>query len=293
MQPPVVLSVAGSDSGGGAGIQADLATFAGLGVLGAVALTAVTAQSTTAVHDVVVLAPDLVTRQVEAVTGDVAVAASKTGMLASPATIAEVGRLAAAGLLPNLVVDPVLAASTGRPLAGEPAAAAAAYRRHLLPRCTVACPNAAEALLLAGRHPAATATGGPLPLDSLVDAAEALRDLGAPVVVVTGGDVDVAGDPSGARGGSSVDVVVGPDGVTVLDGERVQTRNTHGTGCTFSAAVAAGLALGMAPLPAVRMAKRYVADALRGARGWRIGAGSGPLDHGVWRRRAEGISGAG
>ena len=312
-QPPVVLTIAGSDSGGGAGIQADLATFAGLGVLGTTAVTAVTAQSTTAITGIVALAPQFVASQIETVLQDISVAAVKTGMLAGAQTIAEVGRVAASGVLPNLVVDPVLAASTGGALAGEPAAAVDAYRRHLLPFAAVSCPNALEAIALAGINPPQIARGAPLPLDLLVTAGKAIVGLGTTLVVVTGGDVlvdDVPGPASSAghtatvadtRPGDiataeagttdntftgTVDVVVSSYGTTLITGPRVPTANTHGTGCTFSAAVAAGLALGLAPLDAVQMAKRYVTDALLGARSWRIGAGAGPLDHGTWRRPA-------
>ncbi len=300
MQPPVVLTVAGSDSGGGAGIQADLATFAGLGVFGATAVTAVTAQSTTGIDDIVVLSCELVIRQIEAVTGDLPVAAAKTGMLGGAPTIAAVGDLAARGLLPNLVVDPVLAASTGMFLAGDPVAAADAYRRYLLPHCAVTTPNASEALALAGLSPGDAPPGSAVPLDMLVEAGRTLHHAGATLVVVTGGDLPVVEDrPGGEQPGGTrpvsgrrqcaradtlaVDVVVGAGGVTVLTGDRIATTNHHGTGCTFSAAVAAGIAQGMPPIQAVQRAKHYVADALRNAQTWRLGTGSGPLDHAVWR----------
>ncbi len=276
--PTVALSIAGSDSGGGAGLQADLKTFAALGVFGTTAVTAVTAQNTAAVLGVVALDPDFVVAQVRAVTSDLAVAAAKTGMLARPDTVAAVAELAARGELPPLVVDPVLVSSTGHPLMDE--GGVDAYRRLLLPEAAVATPNLREAALLTGRSLSDLATVG-----AMVEAAEELRALGATVVVVKGGHLASAareGAPGDAERPGSPDVVVGPDGPVVLHGERVATSNDHGTGCSLSAAITAGLALGSPPLEAVVAAKAYVRRALAGAVDWRLGAGHGPIDHFGW-----------
>jgi hydroxymethylpyrimidine/phosphomethylpyrimidine kinase len=275
--PTVTLTIAGSDSGGGAGLQADLKTFAALGLLGTTAVTAVTAQNTAAVVGVVTLDPEFVVAQVRAVTSDLTVAAAKTGMLARPDTVAAVAELAARGELPPLVVDPVLVSSTGHPLMDE--GGVDAYRRLLLPEATVATPNLREAALLTGRSLADLAT-----VAAMVEAAEELRALGPAVVVVKGGHLATAvreGTPDvGAPG--SPDVVVGPEGPLVLEGDRVVTGNDHGTGCSLSAAIAAGLALGTPPVEAVVLAKAYVRRALTGAVDWRLGAGHGPIDHFGW-----------
>ena len=272
MTPLVALTIAGSDSGGGAGIQADLKTFAALGVHGTSALTAVTAQNTVAVRRVVVLDPDVVVDQIEAVVADLHPVAVKTGMLATPATVAAVAELAARGALPNLVVDPVLVSTSGHLLMEE--GGVDAYRRLLLPHAAVATPNLRETAVLTGRRFADLAT-----LDAMAAAAEELRALGTDTVVVKGGHVDQAGAP-GELG--SPDVVAGPDGTVVLPAPRVRTTNDHGTGCSLSAAVAAHLALGSPPEVAIVQAKKLVRRALIGAAGWHLGAGRGPIDHFGW-----------
>lgn len=263
MHPPVALTVAGSDSGGGAGLQADLATFAAFGVFGTTAVTAVTAQHTAAVLGVHPIPAAFVDQQIGAVLGDLPVAAVKTGMLASAATVRAVARRAARGDLPNLVVDPVLVASTGRPLLDDEGPEA--YRRDLIPHARVVTPNTREAELLTG----VTITGP----DDMVTAAERLADTGAEVVVVKGGHLP---------GGRSPDVVVHGGRTVLLDAPRVETANDHGTGCTLSAAVAAQLALGVEPMVAVEAAKAYVRTAIEGAVSWRLGAGRGPVDHYGW-----------
>lgn len=266
MTPTVALSIAGSDSGGGAGIQADLKTFAAWGVHGTTAVTAVTAQHTAAVLSVAVLSPDVVVGQVEAVLADLAPRAVKTGMLAEPGIVAAVGRLAADGRLPNLVVDPVLVSTSGHALMAE--GGVEAYRRALVPHAAVVTPNLFEAALLTGR-PAASLDS----VEAMADVAAELLGLGAGLVVVKGGH---------GAGGRAPDVVAGPHGTEVLDAVRVDTRNDHGTGCTLSAAICAQLALGAAPLDAVTLAKAYVRRALLGAAGWRLGRGHGPVDHFGW-----------
>ena len=265
MQPPVALTVAGSDSGAGAGLQADLKAFAALGVFGATVVTAVTAQNTTGVLGVEVVPSAFVDLQLHAVLCDLPVAAVKTGMLASTATVRAVGAWAAEGRLPNLVVDPVLAASTGRPLLDDDGPRA--YLDALLPHALAVTPNLREAALL---------RGGPVDsVEAMADTARWLAGHGPRLVVVKGGHLG---------GTTSPDVVLFDGALSTLEAPRVATANDHGTGCTLSAALVAGLARGEAPLEALAAAKRYVTDALQGAAGWRLGAGRGPLDHLGWGR---------
>ncbi|MHB8330093.1 MAG: bifunctional hydroxymethylpyrimidine kinase/phosphomethylpyrimidine kinase [Acidimicrobiales bacterium] len=263
MQPPVVLTVAGSDSAAGAGLQADLKTFAAHGVFGTSVVTAVTAQNTAEVLGVELLDAAFVDLQLQAVLSDLPVGAVKTGMLGSSANVATVGRWAAAGRLPNLVVDPVLVASTGRPLLDDDGVRA--YVEVLLPHALVATPNTLEASVLA----AMTVTD----LDTMAEAARRLALLGTSVVVVKGGHLGGAQAP---------DVVLCDGEITVLDSPRIESSNDHGTGCTLSASIAARLAFGASPLQAVREAKQYVTGAIRGAAAWRMGRGRGPLDHFGW-----------
>jgi hydroxymethylpyrimidine/phosphomethylpyrimidine kinase len=263
MTPPVALTIAGSDSGGGAGIQADLKTFAALGVFGTSAITALTAQNTLGVRGVLPVDPEFVVAQVAAVLEDLPVAAVKTGMLATVGVVQAVADLAAAGRLPRLVVDPVMVATSGDRLL-EPDAEQT-YVRSLLPHATLLTPNLLEAEVLLG-SPISTLT-------EQRDAARALADLGPSSVVVKGGHA-LADEPDQA-----VDVLWDGASMHELRGERIVTRNTHGTGCTFAAAVAAALAGGSDVEAAVRLAKDFVARAVRSAAAWRLGNGHGPLDH--------------
>ena len=263
--PPVALSIAGSDSGGGAGIQADLKTFAAHGVHGTTALSAVTAQSTAAVRGVVVLEPEFVRLQIETVLDDFSVRSVKTGMLANPAVVDVVADMAGAGRLPHLVVDPVLVSSSGHPLM-EPAGVEA-YLGRLIPHALVVTPNLREAAALTG-----TVVDDLASVSAMTAAAEQIRSKGATYVVVKGGHLaDVAHD-----------VVAGPAGVTVLEGPRIDTRNDHGTGCSLSAAIAANLALGADAPEAIRRAKAFVARGLAVGASWSLGAGHGPIDHFGW-----------
>jgi hydroxymethylpyrimidine/phosphomethylpyrimidine kinase len=262
MTPPVALTIAGSDSGGGAGVQADVATFAALGVHGTCAVTAVTAQDTRGVHAVHVVPPETVVAQTAVVLDDFAVAAVKTGMLATAATVRAVGFLAARDQLPRLVVDPVLVSSAGQPLVDD--AGREAYLEGLFPHATVVTPNLGEARALLGRQVRT--------LDEMRPAAAELAALG-PAVVVTGGHLA----PDGSS--SSVDVLHTGGRTYELRGPWVDTRNTHGTGCTFSAALAARLAHGDDVPTAVRAAKHYVTAALTAAAHRRLGHGAGPLAH--------------
>jgi hydroxymethylpyrimidine/phosphomethylpyrimidine kinase len=256
------LTIAGSDSGGGAGIQADLKTFAALGVYGTSAVTAITAQNTLGVTAWEPVTTELVIAQIEAVADDFAPAAVKTGMLAT-AAIVEAVAAAIEGLdLPNLVVDPVMVAKGGDRLLREDAVAA--VKAHLLKLAEVVTPNVPEAEVLAG--------GAIASLDDMRGAARRIRSMGPRVVVVKGGHLQTGADV--------VDVVSTPDGEFELRGPRIDTVHTHGTGCTFAAAIAAHLSLGACVEEALREARAYLEGALRAAPG--LGRGHGPLNH-FWR----------
>ncbi|HUC37669.1 MAG TPA: bifunctional hydroxymethylpyrimidine kinase/phosphomethylpyrimidine kinase [Acidimicrobiales bacterium] len=257
------MTIAGSDSGGGAGLQADLKTFAALGVFGTSVVTAVTAQNTYEVRGVVCLDPEFVDLQISTVLGDLPVAAVKTGMLASAANVSAVAARAADGELPHLVVDPVLVTSTGHSLLD--ADGVKAYLDLLVPLAEVLTPNVHEAAMLTGSEVR--------DLEDMVSAGHALRDSGARTVLVKGGHLEGAHAP---------DVLVWADGTTVLEAERVPSPNDHGTGCTLSAAIAALLARGTPLLEAVSSAKSFVNSAIRGGSRWQLGAGHGPLDHFGW-----------
>lgn len=269
MNPPVALTIAGSDSGGAAGIQADLKAFAAQGVFGASAITAITAQNSTEVREILLVPPAFVVAQIDAVLDDLPVAATKTGMLASAETIVALGALARAGRLPQLVVDPVLVASTGYRFLDP--SAEAAYLEQLVPAATVVTPNLYEAGVLLG-----------CTLETLDDqraAARALTDAGARWAVVKGGHgTSDAGD-------DAVDVVCDGSDVVELHAPRVATANTHGSGCSFASAIAAGLARGVPPMEAIRAAKTFVHSAIVGSARWHLGAGHGPLDHFRWNNR--------
>ena len=265
--PPTALTIAGSDSGGGAGVQADLKTFAALGVHGTSAITALTAQNSVGVFGVHVAPASFVDQQIAVVLADFDVGAVKTGMLATAEIVSVVAARAAKGELVNLVVDPVMVATSGDHLL-EPGATNA-YVCELFPHATVITPNLAEASLLVGR-PVST-------LDEQIDAARRLFDYGPKWVVVTGGDTD---------GNEVVDVVFDGTTIRLLRSTRIPTINTHGTGCTFSAAIAARLAAGDPCPDAIDVAKRYITAALHGAADWRLGRGHGPVDHLTLEARA-------
>lgn len=269
MQPATVLSIAGSDSGGGAGLQADLRTFAALGVHGTTAVTALTAQNTLGVQHVAPSSVESVQAQIESVLRDFSVAAVKTGMLATPEIIALIGEYAARGALPWLVVDPVFVSTTNHALVSD--GGVAAYRQHLLPHAFLVTPNLREAAALCDLDLATLTT-----TDALIAVGASLCALGAKHVLVKGGHFpDVASVP---------DVLVSSDDTLILEGPRVPTTNDHGTGCTLSAAIATFLAGGDPPAVACRRAKDFVTGALRGGANWRLGAGAGPLDHMGWNQ---------
>jgi hydroxymethylpyrimidine/phosphomethylpyrimidine kinase len=258
----IALTIAGSDSGGGAGIQADLKTFAAYGVYGTSAVTAVTAQNTRGVHAWEPVSTELVIAQIEAVGDDLPPAAVKTGMLATAAIVEAVAATIAELDLPNLVVDPVMIAKGGDRLLTDDAVAA--IRTELLKLAEVVTPNVPEAEVLIGSSIRT--------LDEMRAAARRIRALGPRVVILKGGHLP-ADD-------LVIDVVCTPDEEFDLRGPRLDTRHTHGTGCTFAAAIAAGLALGQRVDEAARSARAYLEGALRHAPG--LGAGHGPLNH-FWR----------
>ena len=257
----IAVTIAGSDSGGGAGIQADLKTFSALGVYGASVIAALTAQNTkgvTAIHDV---PAEFVTAQIDAVFSDLAVDAVKIGMLSNPATIKAV----ASGLdkfkQRKVVLDPVMVAASGdRLLKAE---AIDVLRTVLIPKAMVITPNLPEAAALLDAPMAQTES-------EMQAQGEKLLALGARAVLMKGGHGD---------GAESVDLLLEPNSVARLAAERIDTRNTHGTGCTLSSAVAAGLAKGMPLAEAVREAKAYITAAILASDTLKIGHGHGPVHH--------------
>lgn len=257
------LTIAGSDSGGGAGIQADLKTFAAHDVYGTSAVAALTAQNTRQVTGVHLVPPAFVVAQVEAVLDDIDVHAVKTGMLGTSPIVLAVAEVLRRRGLPHVVVDPVMVAKGGDRLLDEEAVAA--VRQHLLPLAAVVTPNRLEAEVLSR-----------MPVTSRAEAraaAERLVALGAHAVVVKGGHFD---------GPEVVDLLFDGDAFHEFRHPRLETRNTHGTGCTFAASLAANLALGHPLADAVAGTIDYVSGAI--AHGLAIGHGHGPLDH-FWRQR--------
>jgi hydroxymethylpyrimidine/phosphomethylpyrimidine kinase len=270
VQPLTALTIAGSDSGGGAGIQADLRTFSAFEMHATCAITAITAQNTLGVGAVLALDPDLVVAQIESVINDFTVVAVKTGMLAQPATVLRVAEVARTRVLPYLVVDPVLVSTSGQALMAD--GGAESYRDALLPLAYVVTPNIREAAVLCGVD-----VNDVTNLVDMVALAQTLLEMGPQFVLVKGGHF--AKSKTGER---TPDVLVGNDEVTVYDAARVDTNNDHGTGCSLSAAMCAGLGLGRSLPDATRDAKSFVLSALNGARTWQLGEGRGPLDHLGW-----------
>ncbi|TMD85239.1 MAG: bifunctional hydroxymethylpyrimidine kinase/phosphomethylpyrimidine kinase [Chloroflexi bacterium] len=254
----VALTIAGSDSGGGAGIQADLKTFAAFGVYGLTVITAVTAQNTQGVRAIQEIDPAVITGQLDAVAEDFSIGAVKTGMLSSVATIEAVVAGITRQRLRPLVVDPVMVAKSGDRLLK--ADAVDALRRRLLPIARVVTPNIPEAEVLSGRSIHTR--------EDRVIAARFIMEFGAYAVVIKGGHSD--DDPV-------VDLLVDPEGVHEYGADRIATTSTHGTGCTFSAAIAAALARGVDLPGAVGQAREYLSRALAAAPG--LGHGHGPMNH--------------
>ena len=256
MKVPVALTIAGSDSGGGAGIQADLKTFAAMGVHGTSAITAVTAQNTITVTEIHEIPVRVIRAQIDAVVHDLGVQAAKTGMLASAEIIEAVAAAIRDHGIENLVVDPVMVAKSGARLLHNDAIAAL-YKR-LLPLAAIVTLNIPEAEVLLGRK-----------LTSLDDRRRAARDLvalGPRAAVVKGGHAD----------GDAIDIYWDGADLVELPGHRIDTKNTHGSGCAFSAAIAAGLAKGKSHLEAVRAAKVFITHAIEGA--LEVGGGHGPVN---------------
>lgn len=258
---PRALTIAGSDSGGGAGIQADLKVFFALGCHGMSALTALTAQNTVGVTGVSEVSPEFVIAQVDAVAADIGVDAAKTGMLASAEIVEAVAKAVSANEITKLVVDPVSVSKHGNRLLSDDAVGA--LRTTLFPLATVITPNLHEAGALLGRSVGSR--------EDMHRAAEDLLALGPHAVLVKGGHLE---------GEDATDVYLDADGLTEIGGPRYETKDTHGTGCALSAAIAARLAHGDDLLDAVRFAKEFVAGAI--AHGLRIGRGFGPVNPG-WR----------
>jgi hydroxymethylpyrimidine/phosphomethylpyrimidine kinase len=254
---PRALTIAGSDSGGGAGIQADLKTFQALGVFGMTAITAVTVQNTKGVSDYVELPAHTVGEQIRAVVGDIGVDAAKTGMLSSADIVGEVSEAVSETGIPNLVVDPVFVSKHGHSLLREDAVDA--LRSRLLPLARLVTPNLHEAAGLAG-FPVATD-------QDMEKAGRHILDLGPDAVLVKGGH---------REGEEATDLLITADGIQPFSTDRIDTPDTHGTGCVLSAAIAAHLARGEELVVAVARGKEFVTEAIRHA--LRVGQGIGPVD---------------
>lgn len=259
---PIMLSIAGSDPSGGAGIQADLKTAAALGAYGATVITALTVQNTLGVTGIHAVPAEFITAQYEAVVSDLDVRAVKIGMLGSVDVIEAVAAMLRRHPVPAVVLDPVMVATSGDRLV--PPGAEDAIRDLLLPLATVITPNVPEAAVLTGLQVGS--------VEQMVEAGQALVALGAGHALVKGGHLG---------GEDSVDVLVSAEGVLRLEAPRVETMNTHGTGCTLSSAVASYLAQGDPVVPAVTAAKDYLTRALVAGAERRIGHGHGPVDHQV------------
>ncbi len=262
--PPVALTIAGSDSGGGAGVQADLKTFHAYHVFGTSAVTAVTAQDTRAVHGIQPVDPDIVSRQIRVVAEDLEPAACKSGMLANAAVVRAVAGAVEETALTNYVLDPVMVAASGDPLLEEDAVDA--IRVDLLPLCAVVTPNLHEAEMLLDR--------GVQDEAEMREAARELVEMGAGSALVKGGHL---------TDDELVDVWSDGESTGVWRASRIETGNSHGTGCTLSSAIAAGRALGWDPQEAVSSGLHFTRQALATAPG--LGHGNGPLNHWTAPRR--------
>jgi hydroxymethylpyrimidine/phosphomethylpyrimidine kinase len=258
---PVALTIAGSDSSGGAGIQADLKTFAALGVYGASVLTALTAQNTNGVTGIHLVPPEFVTAQIDAVFGDLDVGAVKIGMVTQLPTIEEIAAALKRWSPRHVVLDPVMVATSGDRLLS--ADAVEALRKTLVPRATILTPNLPEAAALLDEPVAASES-------AIGDQGRRLVAMGCPAVLIKGGH---------GEGPESIDYLVDRDGVTALPGPRIATANTHGTGCSLSSAIAAELAKGTDLQAAVRSAKAWVSTAIAQADRFTVGHGHGPIHH--------------
>ncbi len=263
---PIAMTIAGSDSGGGAGIQADLKTMSALGVYGTSAITALTAQNTVGVQGVEIVAPAFVVAQIDSILADMNVRAAKTGMLANAAIVTAVaGRMAQAPGIP-LVVDPVMIATSGDSLLTPDSVDA--VRTALLPRARVITPNLPEAAALLGRAEAKSSA-------EVIEQARALMRFGSSAVLVKDGH---------GTGSDVADVLIDGDRVYTFRKPRLQATNTHGTGCTLSAAIASYLARGLDLPASVERAQDFVWNAICAGASLGVGHGHGPVDH-LWMQR--------
>ena len=256
---PRALTIAGSDSGGGAGIQADLKTFTAFKVFGMSVITAVTAQNTTSVLGIQNLSPETINLQIDAVVNDIGVDAVKIGMLSTKEIVSSVSDKIREYQIKNIVLDPVMVTSGGEPLIDSDAKATLV--NELLPKTYILTPNIPEACLLTG-----------LKINSVEDmkkAAEIIKKLGPENVLIKGGHLD--------KSEEAIDILYGGSDFHEYKTERINTKNTHGTGCTYSAAICAGLAKGLSIMEAVRDAKNYINHAIKNS--FDLGNGHGPLNH--------------
>ncbi|MEJ7837354.1 MAG: bifunctional hydroxymethylpyrimidine kinase/phosphomethylpyrimidine kinase [Thermomicrobiales bacterium] len=253
------MTIAGSDSGAGAGIQADLKTFGAFGVYGTSVVTAVTAQNTIEVTAIAEVPEEVVIAQIDTVLEDIGADAIKIGMLGSRVIIENVADRLEAWGGQHLVVDPVMVSKSGAPLLNPDAVRT--LIKDLLPQATIVTPNVPEAEVLSKRSITSA--------DDVREAARAIHALGPKLVVIKGGHLD----------GPAVDLVFDGETFTPIEGERIDTRNTHGTGCTYSAAITAMLALGLPELQSIQLAKRFIEAALRLS--YAIGSGHSPVNHAV------------
>jgi len=253
------LTIAGSDSGGGAGIQADLKTFSAYGVFGMSAITALTAQNTIGVQGVSEVTPAFISEQITSIMTDIGTDAAKTGMLANPEIVFAVAEAIKKFKIPNVVVDPVMIAKSGDALLSEEARKS--IKENLIPLATVVTPNIFEAESLLGQKIKT--------LDDMKHAAKELKTSGCEWIVIKGGHYEDKAE--------AIDVVYNGADFHLLTSERFETKNTHGTGCTFSSAIAAGLAKAYSPLTAIQKAKEFITEAIR--RSFPIGKGHGPTNH--------------
>jgi len=253
------LTIAGSDSGGGAGIQADLKTFTAFGVFGMSAITALTAQNTVGVQGIFEVTPEFVMEQIQSIMSDIGTDATKTGMLANEIIVETVAEAIERFNIPNIVVDPVMIAKSGDPLLSE--TARQVIKKRLIPLASVVTPNLFEAEAMLGSKISS--------LDDMKSAAHELKKIGCKWVVLKGGHLQVDKE--------AIDVVYDGKTFSLLKSPRFETKNTHGTGCTFSSAIAAGLAKGYEPVKAIQLAKDFITDAIRTS--FSLGRGHGPTNH--------------
>ncbi len=262
--PPVALTIAGSDSGAGAGIQADLKTFSANAVYGTCAITAITAQNTMGVKAIEYVSPKILEAQILSIITDFSLRSVKTGMIGEPELADIIAFFATNGELPRLVIDPVMVATSGDSLSAD--TMVASYRTTLFPHALVITPNITEAEILSETEIRS--------INDMIKAAKILHGFGSKYVYLKGGHL---------AGEDAVDVFYDGKTIAYLRAKRIETNNVHGTGCTFSAALSAALARGATVEVAVRAAKVYTTKTISGAKTWALGRGSGPLNHFGWQ----------